>query len=65
MMSKLTIVKTFVVQTLHRTITHSVIIIRKTTKKIEIMKTWGGGVIREILRWGIGKRAFFYLETFI
>ena len=43
MMSKLTIVNTFVLLILHRTITHSAIIIRKTTKKNEIMKFGGGG----------------------
>ena len=63
-MSKLNIVNTIVLQTLHRTITHSAIVIRKTTKKIEIMKTWEG-VYKRNFEVGDRKRAFFYLQTFI
>ena len=38
MLNKLTIVNTFIPQTSHRNITHSVIITRKTIEKMEILK---------------------------
>ena len=62
-MSKLNIVNLIVLQTFHRTITHSAIVIRKTTKKIEIMKTWEGGYKRNF-EVGDRKKSFFLPANF-
>ena len=54
MVNKLTIVNTFVLNTLHRKITQAAITSHKTTEKIENLKCGGGG--------GVEKSCLMYLE---